>query len=43
MSNMVLKNYFEIDKDLESNSVLAQYLERSLKEAYMYTAEKSVI
>lgn len=43
MSHMQeLKNYFEIDKDLESNSVLAQYLERSLKEAYMYTAEKSV-
>ena len=38
MSHMQeLKNYFEIDKDLESNSVLAQYLERSLKEAYMYT------
>ena len=37
-----LKDYFEIDEDLESNSVLVQYLEQSLKEAYMYTAEKSV-
>lgn len=37
-----LKNYFEIDEDIESNAVLVQYLERSLKEAYIYTAEKSV-
>ena len=37
-----LKDYFEIDEDLESNSVLVQYLEQSLKEAYMYTAEKSL-
>ncbi|MBQ6631194.1 MAG: hypothetical protein IJH55_03570 [Romboutsia sp.] len=37
-----LKDYFEIDEDLESNSVLVQYLEQSLKESYMYTAEKSV-
>ncbi|WP_286312085.1 helix-turn-helix domain-containing protein [Romboutsia ilealis] len=43
MSHMQeLKNYFEIDKDVESNAVLAQYLERSLKESYMHTAEKSV-
>lgn len=43
MSHMQeLKDYFEIDKDLESNTVLAQYLERSLKESYMHTAEKSV-
>ena len=37
-----LKIYFEIDEDVESNAVLAQYLERSLKESYMYTAEKSI-
>ena len=37
-----LKEYFEIDEKLENNSILAQYLEQSLKEAYMYTAEKSV-
>lgn len=37
-----LKNYFEIDEDVASNTVLAQYLERCLKESYMYTAEKSV-
>ncbi|WP_296647626.1 helix-turn-helix domain-containing protein [Romboutsia sp. 13368] len=43
MSHMQeLKDYFEIDENLESNSVLAQYLEKSLKEAYMYTAKKSV-
>ncbi|MBQ3420435.1 MAG: hypothetical protein IJH34_01935, partial [Romboutsia sp.] len=30
-----LKDYFEIDEDLESNSVLVQYLEQSLKESYM--------
>ena len=35
-----LKNYFEIDEDIENNFVLAQYLERSLKESYMYTAKK---
>ena len=37
-----LKNYFEIDEDIENNFVLAQYLERSLKESYMYTAKKSI-
>ena len=37
-----LKNYFEIDENVENNSVLAQYLERSLKDVYMHTAEKSV-
>ena len=37
MSHMQeLKNYFEIDKDVESNAVLAQYLERSLKESYSH-------
>ena len=30
-----LKNYFEIDEDIENNFVLAQYLERSLKESLM--------
>ena len=43
ISNMQeLKNYFEIDEGLESNRILAEYLEQSLKEAYMYTSKKSV-
>ena len=43
ISNMQeLKSYFEIDEGLESNNILAEYLEQSLKEAYMYTAKKSI-
>ena len=42
-SNMQeLKNYFEIDDKIENNAILAQYIERSLKEAYMYTAKKTI-
>lgn len=37
-----LKSYFEIDEDVDTNIVLVQYLERSLKDSYMYTAQKSV-
>ncbi len=40
LSTQELKNYFEIDIDNEK--ILTEYIERSLKEAYMNTAQKSI-
>ena len=37
-----LKNYFEIDANIDNDEVLIQYLEENLKESYMETAQKSL-
>ena len=37
-----LKSYFEIGEDINTNSILSQYLEERLKESYIYTAQKNI-
>ena len=40
-SKQELKHYFEIEVEVKDDTVLAQYIERGLKESYMVTAQKS--
>ena len=37
-----IKQYFEIDKDINNKEYLINYLEELLKEAYAYTTQKSI-
>ncbi|MBC5995531.1 XRE family transcriptional regulator [Romboutsia ilealis] len=37
-----LKGYFEIDDDVDTNSILSKYLEENLKESYIFTAQKNI-
>ena len=37
-----LKSYFEIGEDINTNSILCQYLEERLKESYIYTSQKNI-
>ena len=41
ISKQDLKHYFEIEVEIEDDTELAQYINRSLKESYMITAQKS--